>query len=223
MKIDLFITEPAVTQSVILIDGKKQFFCLSQSLQTWLANIAKVAAGSHMDSFSEATALLNFDRTPESRPLLFSQTLKESAEQHEIATFDFILCRSNIDHKWHKEEWPVFQSLKNFMALVLWSELPTHERFTEEKEGVSHCLVCGRENELEHYGTANMAGTEMYGSPKYCEWPNCFSHFLELETRQGFTRPDFTDHEKRIRERIAWDEQIRQAIQKSGGLLFKSR
>lgn len=195
MKIDLLVTQPHVAQSVILIDGGRQFLCSSPFLQTFLANVADEL---NQAGFSEATAMLEFDRTLQSRPLLWSQSLKDSADNSDIATFKFVLCRSVIDNKWHSEACPAIHSLRSFLALILWAELPIPERFAEKQYGERKCLVCGQKNIGSYRGMRDIHGNDAYGFPTYCEWPDCFSHSLERDVNPGY-KPDFTAHEKRLR------------------------
>lgn len=214
MKIDLLITQPEVAQSVIMIDGSKHFLCLSQHLQTFLANVADEL---DRTGFSEATALLEFDRTPQSRPLLWSQSLKDSACHSDIATFDFILCRSVTDNKWHSEVGSMMYTLQAFLALILWAELPISERFApghfgERSERI--CLVCGQKNKGSYHGRANMGGGDIYGFPDYCEWPDCFSHSLERDVNPGY-KPDFTAHDRHMEYERSMDEAVTKAVRGS--------
>ncbi|GEM_PF-6991093 len=202
MQLNIIVAEP-VGQSIVLTGGNKQISCASQSLGTWVANIAGSlgAAG-----ISEVIALLDFNRTQQSPPLLDKQgmNLRELPLSREIATFKSVLCHSTIDGKWRPGELVKCDNLQDFLAILLWDELPISKRFTPEHYGDRDCLICGRTNRGEYMGIANMSQTDIYDFPSHCEWPDCFSHFLENQANMAY-RPDFTAHNKRV------DEEARQA------------
>lgn len=199
MRLNIIVAEP-IGQSIVLAGGNRQISCASQSLGTWLANIAGSLGAAEI---SEVIALLDFKRDNKSHPLLWKESvgLKELPLSREIATFGSVLCHSIQDGKWHPGELVKCDNLEDFLAILLWEAVPISERFTPELlPGERYCLICGRRNLGESEGMANMSGGyDMYSFPEYCEWPDCFSHFLENQVNLAY-RPDFIAHNKRVVE-----------------------
>ena len=198
MKIELFITRPDISNSVILIDGVKQFHRPETALETW---VESVEVELDKAGCSEVMALLNFNREPESKPLLFSKDmgLLDSPAPRLIAEYGFVLCRrSDEDNRWDSEMEIGIPGLRAILALILWDELPTEKRFTPEVFGGRKCLICGRTNYGQSIGFANMSGHEMFSFTPHCEWPDCFSHRLQKFVNSAYN-PDFTAHNERFR------------------------